>query len=201
MTICFVFVGALNTGMKDPIRNEKEEEISILVDGSSLKKSKLIRMSQFLSSSLEDLKRGEKTPVWNLFNDGVLEKDFLSSKLSEEILSYFLPLCAEEIKEKWNKASSFSSYVHSEIPALSSHSIYTSFDPSCQHILEEIKKNQKVEAKQAFSLLSKAFEAHRKIPPEMVRRVLMHRQKQQEKQGEQQISCRFPVRVTHANAI
>ena len=175
IVISFLFFGTFSSLMSQQSQ-VKDVEIAKLLDGSSLKKRKVQMMAHFLSANLEDSRSGEKNHQINLFNDGVLEKDILGTTLGKQLAREFINECAEEVQDRWIKAVSFKSYVHPQAPFISAESVWTSFEPSLIDAISRIKKNRAETTFEAFSLLCDTYVKQRRVPAEMMRRILFYQQ-------------------------
>lgn len=176
IVISFVFFGTYST-LRSQGPKMTDEEVTKLLDGSSLKKSQVIMMARFLSANLED-SRGEKHTLINLFNDGVLEKDILGTPLGKQLARQYIAECSEDVQQRWKQAVAYKPYVHPQVTFISAESIWTSFEPSLIDVMARIKKNQTSDATESFSLLCDAYLKQRRVPAEMMRRILFYQQNQ-----------------------
>lgn len=177
IVISFVFFGTFST-LRSQGPKMTEEEVTKMLDGSSLKKSQIVLMARFLSANLEDSRGGDKQTLINLFNDGVLEKDILGTSLGKQLARQYIAECREDVQQRWNQALAYKPYVHPQATFISAESIWASFEPSMIDIMARIKKNQPADAIESFSLLCDAYIKQRRVPAEMMRRILFYQQNQ-----------------------
>ena len=178
ISIAFVFFGTFSSLLSQSQRVSKDVEFTRLIDGSSLKTSQLLKMIQFLSSSSQNRSLQGQAAVVNLLNNGVVEKDFLSTGLGEQLFEYFNFECGREIESKWNNAKGFSSYVHPKDSSISTESIWKSFDPEMSSIINKLHDAKLKPQQEMFSVLSQAFIKQQRIPIELIRKILMQQEHQ-----------------------
>lgn len=169
----FVFFGTYNTlGQTRPTIQDKE--LLRLIDGSPLMRSKALLMSRFLSYGPEDKKGSDG--VVNMLNDGVLEKDILSAPFARMICREFGSSFDGEIQKRIRAISHYTPYVHPSQADISEEKILLTFEPSLVELTARAKKNAPVNAIEAFSLLAEGYVKSRKLPYDMIKRVLLYQQ-------------------------
>lgn len=177
IVISFVFFGTFSNLMSQQVQTP-DVEVSKLIDGSSLKKRKVQMMAHFLSANLEDSKGVDKTGSINLFNDGVLEKDILATSLGRQLAAQYIGQYAEEVQQRWSQAVNFKPYVHPTSPFISAESVWASFEPSLPFVVSHIKQNKVATPLEEFSLLCNAYLKQRKVPSDLMRRILSYQERQ-----------------------
>lgn len=177
IVISFVFFGTFSNLMSQGVQ-VSDVEVAKMIDGSSLKKRKVQMMAHFLSANLEDSKGGEKIQLINLFNDGVLEKDILGTTLGKQLAAQYIGEYAQDVQERWQQAINFKPYVHPQATFISAESVWGSFEPSLTLVISHIKQNKTAAPVEEFSLLCNAYLKQRKIPSELMRRILFYQQNQ-----------------------
>lgn len=178
ISIAFVFLGTFSSLFSNSQKVSKDVEFTRLIDGSSLKTAQLLKMIQFLSSSSQNRSLQGQAAALNLLNNGVVEKDFLSTGLGEQLFEYFNFECGREIESKWNNAKGFSSYVHPKDSSISTESIWKSFDPEMSSIINKLHDAKLKPQQEMFSVLSQAFIKQQSIPIELIRKILMQQEHQ-----------------------
>ncbi len=116
----------------------------------------------------------------NLFNDGVIEKDILSTPIGEKLVHFYGNRFEEEFMEKWKIATSYMPYAHPKYSSISQEGVIQLFDSEYLQVLQAIRGSGPKNLSEIYSYLSKAFIKQNKIPPEMIRKILFMKHKQLE---------------------
>ena len=178
ISISFVFFGTFSNLLSQQMASSKDVELTKLLDGSSLKVGQVRRMVHFLSSSIEERSPAGGNGFVNLLNDGVLEKDLLSTSIGQQLADHFLSECSADILSRWERARDFSTYAHPKDSSISVESIWASFDPEMAETIRKIKTGDKAPPQEAFALLARAFTKQRQVPLELIRNILTQQQNQ-----------------------
>ena len=175
VAISFLFFGTLSKAPSES-KDGHDESISRMLGGESLKKRKLSMMSAFLSSSSEDVSFANQSSVINLFNNAILDKEILASPVAMSIVNQYAQVMKVDIEKRLAKASKYELYKHPTAKNISTEMVYNSIEPSFLEVISKIKKSSLLSTQEGFSLLLAAYEKQKKVPPEMVKRVLMYYQ-------------------------
>ncbi len=186
--VSFTFFGAMNSmGGNSEV---KEETLVKAIDGSSISLQKVERMLSFLSSSHLDLKDDQAMSV-NLLNNGVLEKQFLSSGLGRLLAEKISTEIEKDVEKTISKAHSFQSYRHAKAPFITSEAIWAQFAPESAKLVSELTLNaSSLSFLKKFDLLSQGFLQHQTVPSSFIRKVIAY-QSQQMAQGEEDPSLPY----------
>ncbi|MBM3207034.1 MAG: hypothetical protein FJZ57_00275 [Chlamydiae bacterium] len=175
MTISFVFFGAISSLISQP-SVPKDSEIAKVIDGSSMKKNKVMKMIRFLSSSSFDANSKSGSSSINLLNDGVIEKDFIENGFGKRLFDVYSEECRSDIMENWEKAVKFVPYVHPSNPTISMESSLTHIQPQLGKLLGRVKTKDVNNPADVFCLLNDIFNAKKNIKNEFLRHVIQHQQ-------------------------
>lgn len=170
----FIFWGAM--GAMDSGRKGQEEPLVRSLNGSMLTKQRVEKMVQFLSSSQLDL-TDDKISHANLLNDGIIEKDFLSSPLGALLAKAVFPDIKGEVFSVVSKARSFHSYRHPGSPFLSAESLWSQFSPDSVRLSQEITRPGDVTPK-LVEQLGRLYVQQKSIPFSFLRKVFSYQEGQ-----------------------
>lgn len=144
------------------------------VDGRTIRRMEGAAYLEFLSTSAQ--RNGQKV---NLFNDGFLEKDILSTCIGEAIFSACEePVLLEYLKNKKESENKYRTYVHPTTPFLSTEHIWTYFAPELKEQFAAYQAYQGTNAKELFKKKMHLFLLESKFPGNYVKQFLMYQQKQ-----------------------
>ncbi len=158
---------------------QKKQEVRIaqLLGGAPLTYSAIEKMSRFLFSDSESLPTMRERFMPNLFNDGIIQKEFLESKIADLLVQNYFEEMKPHLHLILERTKRFVPYAHPEAKALSSMEVWNQFAPSIALGVLELKKEKEV-SNGLFSHLVSLYLAEKKFPPEMLRRVLIYQQNQ-----------------------
>ncbi len=187
IVISFTFFGMI--GSMGGVAPAKEVPLIKAIDGSTVSVQKVQRMTQFLSSSQQDLK-DDKMPSVNLLNPGVLETQFLEGALGRLLAEKISLRLQSDVEQAIEKAASFQSYRHVSSPFISAESIWTQFAPESVNIVRELlTRSSSLSFSRKFELLSQGYLQHQAVPTGFIRKVLSYQA--QQAQAEQDVSLPY----------
>lgn len=156
-----------------------DKRIGALIDESPLMQQEVELLVRFISTSPEERGWLEKGQMPNLLNDGVVQKEFLQTKLFPLIAKPYFSEIASEVQERVDKARVYRHYVHPQAPFLSSEAVWGRFFPAVKQGMEEIAKKSKAD-EESLCLLGDLYLEQRQLPPDVLRRILTFQEKQYE---------------------
>lgn len=168
IVVSFMFFGTFSNIADN--RKGEDKTIATAIDGSKIKQSQLEKMIHFLSYS------GLTSPEKNLFNDGVVEKDFLESELGNMVSDSYFSVLEPSLQRIFQKAKEHRHYVHSSAPFLQEELVWQSFCPDLYSDLQTLRASSF--SKDSFSILSRLYLAQGEFPAERVQRVIQYQQNQ-----------------------
>ena len=171
--LSFTFFGTFSTFTNDV--EIKDRSIGKAIDGSDLLLFEQQKLSRFLSMDVFDTPSVGNGP--NFLNDGVIRKDLIAVGLADLLVqSYFEPL-KEELAVRLAQAKRFTPYSHPKAPFISVQSVWDQFNPEMGEELAALKAEVEV-SPMAFSRLAKLYLQQGRIPPELMRRILLYQMNQ-----------------------
>lgn len=175
IVISFSFFGTFS--LQWGSQKKKEIKVAERLDGSELTYSSVEKMSRFLSSDSESLRNTRERFMPNLFNDGVIEKDFLESKIISHLVAHYFEDLKPHLQFMLDRVQHYIPYKHPETDALSSMMVWNQLAPSISQGLLDLRKEKEVSLA-FFSRLFDLYLAEKSFPPEALQRVLIYQQNQ-----------------------
>ena len=170
IVISFSFFGSFRSYL--PAQKEEVDSVAgRCIDGSSFTLKELTAVSRLLTQ--ETIKSG----MPNLLHDDFLEKSILRPQLAERLAAAFFPFLSRDLEERLERVKSYQPYVHPEVPFICADKVWESLAPKVNEHLQELKAQLKAQPK-TLSLLASLFLEQKKIPPDLVKRMLLLQQKQ-----------------------
>ncbi len=108
----------------------------------------------------------------NIFNDGVIEKDFLQSGLAPLLVEKFKEPLAQELLQKRERELRFSPYVHPLESSLSAERAWKEFAPDIYKNFVALKEVKEGDLKTLFTTKANLYLAEQQFPPQLLQRVL-----------------------------
>lgn len=171
IVISFTFFGTFSTFLsREEIPNQK---VGKALDGRSIMSLDIELINRFLRDGAEEGNRSV-----NLLNGSFIHQEFLSSPISEILVESYWEEIKGDLESRFRKAKQFSPYVHPHAPFLSAKLVWERFSPEMNGLLEELKGAKDELSLQTFSLLRKLYLAQTKLPPHMLKQILLYQQNQ-----------------------
>ncbi len=169
VVISFSFFGTLNTFMTPG--QPSDRIVSQTSDGKPIYEGE-IKMLNFLLGEDQHHSR-----ISALFNDGVLEKDFLDTGLAGMLVENYYEELSGDIDDRLQRAQRFSPYVHPGAPFISAEMVWQNFAPTIRDDLVQLK-SKSLSNVENFNLLADLYMKQTAFSPEILRQVLLYQQKQ-----------------------
>lgn len=173
--ISFSFFGSYSAFEREGGKN-KDEKIGVLLTGKPLMRSEVEKLTLFLSSYGEEFLTAKGTPP-NLFNDGVLQQDFLTTNLAPLLAKSYFDQIKKDLDVKFLRVKNFAPYSHPAAPFISAKFVWSQLKPQINSTLEEVAKSSEVNLAY-FSKMLNLYLEERSFPPDFLKRVLIYQQNQ-----------------------
>lgn len=172
--ISFTFFGTYSTFLNQtPI---PDKELHKGVAGKPILQLELTTLCRLIETSPFDQAKGGMP---NFFNDGVIEKDFLSTGLAVMLCKrYFDPL-REDLNQRVKKIHRYRPYVHPQTSEISSEKIWARFSPKLLEHFRALKGKSDQATADTLPLMTQLYLEQAMLPPEMLRQLLSMQQNQQ----------------------
>ncbi|MBI5346271.1 MAG: hypothetical protein HZB76_03935 [Chlamydiae bacterium] len=175
IVISFSFFGT--QGVVQSIdKKVKDKVIGKTMTGENIKLSEVDKMSYFLSTdNSEYSSQGRMAP--NLFNDGVIKKDFIETGIAKVLVEHYYPILQKDLEERFNKVKNYNSFVHVSLLEISAKNVWEKFCPQINQKLEDIKKMETVSLPFMLSLMD-LYMSEKKFPESFLRKILIYQERQ-----------------------
>ncbi len=173
--LSFSFFGTYNTLST---ANWREEIAFRAIDGSEVTRADEEEMALFLATDADD--KAYYGGVWgpNFLNDGVIKKDFLSTGLAAEIVSFSPQDFQEDLMRRLEKEKLYRPYQHPGADFLSATTVWTYFAPDIPRNLQDLVLQENPTSSTAFQNRANLYLAERKFPPYLLKQFLLNQEKQ-----------------------
>lgn len=151
-------------------RKHKDRPVTKAVDGRVINEGELKAFSLFLSTEGDS-----KHP--NLLNDGVIQKDFIKTKLAKVFVEQYLDELKEDFQSKFEKIQKYAPYVHNQVPFISAKAVWSHFCPNLEVNLNKLQKKTAVDA-EFYETLFALYGAQNEFSPESLKKILYYQQAQ-----------------------
>src|SRR5690242_18504016 len=172
----FVFFGTFSTLM-DPRQEASDRQVATSISGKPLMQREIYSLCQLLSTSSGH--PGVKNRMPNLFNEGVIEKEFLSTGLSLVLAKEHFAQLKPDLDARLKKMKRFHFYSHPASPHVGVLSLYQRFAPSLMQHLELLQKQGEECTLESLALMIQLYSDQESLPTEMIRQMLLFQQRQQ----------------------
>jgi len=173
LIVAFLFFGVFSSF---DFGSESADQVAgRAVDGSDVYLSEKQRLVRFLSLDPHDPVQPGGT--LHVLNDGVIRKDFLESGIGDLLAASFFDQIKEDLEARLAKAKRYQPYKHPEAPFLSAESVWEQFQPDLSRYLTSLK-GQLEASPETFTYLSRLYLEQKKMPPELLRRILVYQMSQ-----------------------
>jgi len=163
VVISFSFFGtySLFTGQET-----KDRVAFVAIDGSKIYSSELNDLIRLISF--------DETP----FQDGVVEKDILSSTVATNLVAPYLNEMQADLVSRHQKETHYTPYAHPQANYLSAEQVWTYFAPDLKKSYDELRAENNPVSQQAFQSRVKLYLAQKRFPSEYLQYFLRYQQKQ-----------------------
>ncbi|HEY2811814.1 MAG TPA: hypothetical protein VGJ00_10560 [Rhabdochlamydiaceae bacterium] len=173
----FVFFGTFSTFIQ-PGQGFRDKEIVKGVTGKPLMKKDLYALCQLLTTSVMNPGSSREGGMPNLLNDGVIEKELLTSGMSMQMAHAYFPQLKEDLEARLKKIQSYRHYVHPHAPHVNAMAVWQRFAPVLVQHLDELKKSGGECSAETLALLFQLYLDQAHLPPEMLKQILLFQQQQ-----------------------
>lgn len=173
LIVAFFFFGVFSTF--DFGSESQDQVVGKAVDGSDVQLLEKQRLIRFLSFDPHDPIQPGGAP--QVLNDGVIRKDFLESGIGDLLAASFFDQLKEDLEGRLAGAKRYRPYKHPEAPFLSAESVWDQFQPDLSRYLTSLKGQTEV-CVETFTHLSRLYLEQKKMPPELLRRILVYQMSQ-----------------------
>lgn len=177
LVISISFFGSYQAMTQGPSK-EVDEVIGTALNGSSISKLDTDRMVRFLSRDKLDRELDYAHQMPNLFNDGVISKDFLETGLAQMLVETYFDILQEDLSTRLEKEKRFKPYTHPRAPYLSAENLWTQFVPSMKKNLFHVRSHQGPATPDDFKVMTELYLDNAKLPSSLLRRVLSYQEGQ-----------------------
>jgi hypothetical protein len=170
----FTFFGTYSTfgGAEE----RPDRAIGRLIDGSSMMRSDVQKLSRFIATDREDSIQGRGLSP-NFCNDGVIRYDFIKDGLAKLIVAEYFDALKGDLESRLDKVKRFKPYAHPDAPFLSAKTVWDHFIPELNIEISDLQKETEVTLP-LFSRLERLYQFQSKLQPEMLRRILIYQHRQ-----------------------
>lgn len=172
----FCFFGTYGTITSQP--DIPDRKIGTLIDDSPIMQQEVDLLVRFMATSPDERQLLEKGQMPNLFNDGVIQKEFMQTGFLSAVAKPWFSELSSELKERVDKARAHRHYVHPQAPFVSAESVWSQFFPAMKTEIEQLKTSQG--GTETLRLLGDLYLEQQKMPSDLLRRILMYQQQQYE---------------------
>ncbi len=155
-----------------------DRRIGTLIDKSPLMQQEVDLLARFLSTSPNDRQMLEKGHMPNLFNDGVIQREFLQTGLLPLIAKSCFSEISAEVQERVDRVRAYRPYTHHQAPFLSSEAVWSRFFPSTKQKIQQLAGTPAGE--DSLRLLGDLYLEQEQLPSDVLRRILMFQEQQYE---------------------
>ncbi len=163
VVISFTFFGTFSTfTAREEVPDRK---VAIALDGSKVMSKEVEMMNRFLREG-------------DLLNGSLVHHDFLETGLAALLVERYWNDIKADIETRFRKAKHFTPYAHPQVPFLTARVVWEQYCPSMNPLLEELKQTSEEMSPATFSLLLKLYLAQTKLPPQLLKQLLLYQQNQ-----------------------
>ena len=177
LVISISFFGSYQAITQRPSK-EVDEVIGTALNGSSISKLDTDRMVRFLSRDKLDRELDYVRQMPNLFNDGVISKDFLETGLAQMLVESYFDVLQDDLSTRFEKGKRFKPYIHPKAPYLSAENLWTQFVPSMKKNLFHLRTHKGQITPDDFKVMTELYLDNSKLPSSLLRRVLSYQEGQ-----------------------
>jgi GcvH upstream region-like protein len=138
----------------------------------------LSALCRLIENSAFDRGAREKGGILNFFNDGVVEKDFLSTGLGVMLAKSYFDELKADLDQRLKKIHHFRPYAHPHLPQVSAEAAWARFSPGLLERLRALKARSDSSTTETLALMSQLYLDQATVPPDVLRQILMMQQNQ-----------------------
>jgi len=169
--LSFTFFGTYGTLSTPEV---KDEPVFQAVDGSTVKRHEVERLTRFLSSDLfESIVSGSPVGA-NFLNDGVIRKDFIETGVATQVMKTLSTSEIVSAKEKYYRP-----YRHPDSSIISVEGVWGQFAPRLKTAFDQYKQGEFASKEDAFQAKTNLYLLESTFPAPMLRQVLSFQLQQQ----------------------
>ena len=175
LVFSFLFFGLFGALQRMPKRAQ-DKVIGKAIDGSDLSLIRSEGLVRLISSDYLDNHLIQRRQMPNLFNDGVIRKDFIQTGLGAMIAEKYFDEIKEDLKKRHEQAVKFKPYEHPQAKFLSMATVWAQFAPE---LGSRVKSVQEMEfGPGVFDALARTYVDQGGLNAEAMRRMLYSQQSQ-----------------------
>lgn len=176
IVISFLFFGTYGTLSREVATENKK--IVQGAYGKAIHEKELSALCHIISSSALDPFDVGKGRVPNLFNDGVIEKDFLASKHGLILIHSYLEEVRPELESRLKQIKASRSYTHPQSKEVGAEKIWSLYTPSLFRGYKELRETNAEISMDTVQLFLQLYLEQKRLPSETLRRLLISQQNQ-----------------------
>lgn len=174
--VSFCFFGTYSaTAPQEVVR---DREIGRGVSGKPLMQREVAALASLIESSPYDGWAKNKGSMPNFLNDGVIEKDFLSTGLGVILAKHYFDELKEDLGHRIKKIQAFRPYVHPQVPQINAESAWSRFSPDLLERYRQLKGRRDQVTTETLALMCRLYVDQAMVPPEVLRQILGMQQNQ-----------------------
>ncbi len=116
----------------------------------------------------------------NLFNDGVIEEDFLKRELGDTLFTYCKERFSSELALRHLREKNYAPYVHPNLPTLSAKNIWGILAPALKENLAKLQQATDPLSLEVFRARSALYLAEKEFPPNMLKQSIFYKSRDYE---------------------
>lgn len=177
IVVSFCFFGTYST-FNSLSETVSDREVVRGVAGAPIMHQELSALCRLIESSpLESMSR-EKGTMPNFLNDGVIEKDFLSSGLAVMLSRSYFEEVRPDLDERIKKIHHFRPYAHPSSAQISAENAWGRFAPDFLKRFRLLKEKSHQPTSESLALMSQLYLDQAGLPPDLLRQILQMQQSQ-----------------------
>ena len=176
IVVSFSFFGTYSTMANNA--DVEDKELFKGVCGIPIKQQELAALCRLIESSPFDRVALEKGSMPNFFNDGVIEKEFLSNGLGMILAKRYFDELKPDLDIRVKKIHQFRPYVHPKTKQISAEGAWTRFSPAMAEHLRTIKAKSDQATTETLALMTQLYLEQAMLPPDTLKQVLLMQQNQ-----------------------
>jgi hypothetical protein len=176
IVISFCFFGTYSTlGQQEAV---PDKEIGKGAAGKPIMQQELAALCRLIETSPFDHSVWEKGGMPNFFNDGVIERDFLSEGLGTILAARYFEDLKPELELRVRRIHQYRAYVHPKAPQISVEGIWARFSPGFLERYRQLKAKSDFPTPESIALMGQLYVEQAMFPPDRIRQFLMMQQNQ-----------------------
>lgn len=174
--VSFCFFGTYSSmGQPDAI---PDKEIGRGVCGKPLMQHELAALTALIENSPFDYSSQEKGGMPNFFNDGVVEKDFLSTGLGVILAKRYFDELKFDLDQRVKKIHQFRPYSHPRTSQVSAEGAWARYTPALLEKFRMLKAKSDQPTVENFAIMCQLYVDQAMVPPDVLRQILTMQQNQ-----------------------